>query len=41
MDSMLEALDATLAANDAWSESARERESAAEASLLARARELV
>jgi argininosuccinate lyase len=41
MDSMLEALDATLAANDAWSESARERESSAEASLLARARELV
>ena len=41
MGSMLEGLDATLAANDAWSETAREREAAAEAALLARARELV
>jgi hypothetical protein len=41
MDSMLEGLDATLAANDEWSEAAREHESAAERALLARARELV
>ena len=41
MDSMLKGLDATLAANEEWSEAARERESAAEAALLARARELV
>lgn len=34
-------LDATLAANEAWSEAARERESSAEAALLARARRLV
>jgi argininosuccinate lyase len=40
MDSMLAGLDATLAANDEWSEAARERESAAERALLARAREL-
>jgi hypothetical protein len=30
-----------LSANEAWSEAAREREASAEASLLARARELV
>jgi argininosuccinate lyase len=40
MDSMLDGIDATLAANAAWSEEARARESAAEAALLARAREL-
>ena len=41
MEAMLEGLDATLSANDAWSEAARERESSAEAALLARARRLV
>ena len=41
MGSMLEGLDATLAANESWSEAARERETSAEAALLARARELV
>jgi len=41
MDAMLEGLDATLSANEAWSGAARERESSAEAGLLARARELV
>ncbi len=41
MGAMLEGLDATLSANEAWSEAARERESSAEAALLARARELV
>jgi hypothetical protein len=40
MDSMLEGLDATLAANDEWSEAARGHESAAERALLARAHEL-
>jgi hypothetical protein len=38
---MLAGLAATLAANEAWSEAARERETSAEAALLARARELV
>ncbi len=41
MDSMLAGLDATLVANAAWSDAARRREAAAEAALLARARELV
>jgi hypothetical protein len=41
MDAMLAGLDSTLAANESWSEAAREREVAAEAALLARARELV
>jgi argininosuccinate lyase len=41
MESMLEGLDATLAANRAWSEAAAERELSAEAALLARAGELV
>ena len=41
MGAMLEGLDATLSANEAWSEAARERESSAEAALLARARALV
>ena len=40
LGAMLEGLDATLSANEAWSEAARERESSAEAALLARAREL-
>jgi argininosuccinate lyase len=40
MDSMLEGLAVTLAADQAWSETARDREAAAEAALLARAREL-
>src|SRR5881398_795500 len=40
MDAMLEGLAATLALGEAWSEAAREREEAAEAALLARAREL-
>ncbi|HET7043397.1 MAG TPA: hypothetical protein VFI37_00985, partial [Gaiellaceae bacterium] len=40
MEAMLEGIDATLAAHAEWSEAARERESAAEAALLARAREL-
>ncbi len=40
MDAMLDGLDATLAAHAAWSEAAGEREAAAEAALLARAREL-
>jgi hypothetical protein len=40
MDAMLEGLAATLAAGAEWSESAREREAAAEAALLERAREL-
>lgn len=40
MDAMLAGLDSTLAANAAWSESAREREASAERALLARAREL-
>jgi hypothetical protein len=37
---MLEGIDATLAANRAWSENARERAAQAETALLARAREL-
>jgi hypothetical protein len=41
MDSMLEGLDAALAANEEWSEAAREDESAVETMLLARARQLV
>jgi hypothetical protein len=41
MDAMLAGLDATLAENESWSEAARERETSAEAALLARARELV
>ena len=40
MDAMLAEIDATLAAHDSWSAAAREQESAAEAALLARAREL-
>ena len=40
MDAMLAEIDATLAAHDSWSSAAREQESAAEAALLARAREL-
>ncbi len=41
MGAMLAGLDATLAANESWSEAAREREASAEAALLTRARELV
>jgi hypothetical protein len=37
---MLEGLAVTLARDEAWSETAREREVAAEGALLARAREL-
>jgi argininosuccinate lyase len=40
MTAMLDGIDATLAAHEAWSDSARERETAAEAALIARAREL-
>ena len=40
MDAMLDGLDATLSTSEAWSEVAREHERAAEAALLARAREL-
>jgi argininosuccinate lyase len=40
MDAMLDGLDATLSTSEAWSEVAREHEVAAEAALLARAREL-
>jgi hypothetical protein len=40
MGAMLAGLDTTLAANEAWSEAARERETSAEAALLARARKL-
>ena len=40
MDAMLAELDATLAEQDSWSTAARDREAAAEAALLARAREL-
>ena len=40
MDAMLDGIDATLAAHESWSTAAREREAAAEAALLARAREL-
>ncbi|MGH3049566.1 MAG: lyase family protein, partial [Gaiellaceae bacterium] len=40
MDAMLDGIDATLAAEESWSGVARGRESAAEAALLARAREL-
>jgi hypothetical protein len=40
MVAMLAGLDATLAENTSWSEAAREREQAAEAALVARAREL-
>ncbi|HUY72153.1 MAG TPA: hypothetical protein VMV08_07905, partial [Gaiellaceae bacterium] len=41
MEAMLAGLAATLAANESWSEAAQERESSAEAALLARARELL
>jgi argininosuccinate lyase len=40
MDAMLDGIDATLAANAAWSQEARARESAAEEALLTRAREI-
>ena len=40
MDAMLDGIDATLSEHQRWSTAARERESAAEAALLARAREL-
>jgi hypothetical protein len=40
MDAMLDGIDATLAAHESWSQTARERESAAETALLARAGEL-
>ena len=40
MDSMLEGLAASLAADEAWSTTTGEREAAAEAALLARAHEL-
>jgi len=40
MEAMLARVDETLAANEAWSAAAREREAAAEAALLARAAEL-
>jgi len=40
MDAMLDGIDATLAAHESWSQTARERESAAETALLSRAREL-
>jgi argininosuccinate lyase len=40
MDAMLAEIDATLAEHERWSTAARERESAAELTLLARAREL-
>ena len=40
MDAMLDRLAETLAAEEEWSETAHEREAAAEAALLARAREL-
>jgi argininosuccinate lyase len=40
MDAMLEGIAGTLTAAETWSEKAREREAAAEAALLARAREL-
>src|SRR6266498_985689 len=40
MDAMLDGIDATLAEHESWSQTARERESAAETALLARAREL-
>jgi hypothetical protein len=40
MDEMLDELQATLTAHESWSRTARERESAAETAVLARAREL-
>jgi argininosuccinate lyase len=40
MDEMLEGLRATLTAHESWSQTARERESAAETALIARARDL-
>src|SRR5215210_556204 len=40
VDEMLDGIDATVAAHESWSQTARERESAAETALLARAREL-
>jgi hypothetical protein len=40
MDEMLEGLHATLTAHENWSQTARERVSAAETALLARARDL-
>jgi hypothetical protein len=40
MDAMLAELDALLAEHEGWGRTAQERESSAEAALLARAREL-
>jgi len=40
MDAMLDGIDAALASHESWNQTARERESAAETALLARAREL-
>jgi hypothetical protein len=40
MDEMLDEIHATLTAHESWSRTARERESAAETELLARARDL-
>jgi hypothetical protein len=40
MDAMLDGIDASLSEHESWSRTARERESAAETALLARAREL-
>jgi len=40
MDEMLDEIHATLTAHESWSQTARERESAAETALLARARDL-
>jgi hypothetical protein len=40
MDEMLDEIQATLTAHESWSRTARERESAAEEALLARARDL-
>jgi hypothetical protein len=40
MNEMLDEIQATLTTHESWSEAARERESAAETALLARAREL-
>ena len=40
MDEMLDGIHATLTAHQSWSQTARERESAAETALLARARDL-
>jgi hypothetical protein len=40
MDEMLDGIHTTLTAHESWSQTARERESAAETALLARARDL-